>query len=147
LANESASLQTTLNGLTAQKNTIQAQVNLSQAKYDKLVTEIKATEKKLLQSQDVLTSIISTMVAESQESPIEILASSSTVGDSIIAMERLGSVQNQLQGSITEIADLKATLTEQKDAAEAVLKDQKAQRDALAAKENEQAQLLAATQG
>lgn len=147
LANESASLQTTLNGLTAQKNTIQAQVNLSQAKYDKLVTEIKATEKKLLQSQDVLTSIISTMVAESQESPIEILASSSTVGDSIIAMERLGSIQNQLQGSITEIADLKATLTEQKDAAEAVLKDQKAQRDALAAKENEQAQLLAATQG
>lgn len=147
LAGEAASLKTALDGLTAQKNTIQAQVDLSQAKYDKLVADIEANEKKLLQSQDVLSSIISSMVAESQASPIEILAGSSSVGDYVITQDRLGSVQDQLQGSIEEISAIKQELANQKVAAEKVLSDQKAQRDALAAKEAEQAQLLADTQG
>lgn len=147
LAGEAATLQTALNGLTAQKNIIQGQVDLSQAKYDQLIAEIKTNEKKLLQSQDVLTSIISIMVAESQASPIEILASSSTVGDYVVAQERLGSVQGQLQGSITEINSIKEELAKQKTEVERVLADQKAQRDALAAKEAEQASLVAATRG
>lgn len=147
LADQAATLKTAVDKLTAQKNTIQAQVDLSQAKYDKLVAEIAANEKKLAQSQDVLTSIISTMVAQSQASPIEILASSSSVGDYVITQDRLSSVQGQLQGSITEITALKEELSKQKVAAEKVLKDQKAQRDALAAKEAEQAKLLADTKG
>lgn len=147
LAGEAASLQTAVNALTAQKNTIQAQVDLSQAKYDQLVAEIEINEKKLLQSQDVLTSIISIMVAESQASPIEILASSSTVGDYVVAQERLGSVQGQLQGSIKDINAIKEELAKQKTEVERVLADQKDQRDALAAKEAEQASLLAATRG
>lgn len=147
LAGEAASLRVAVENLNAQKNIIQTQVNLSQAKYDKLISDIEVNEKKLLQSQDVLTSIISTMVAESQASPIELLAGSATVGDYVIAQDRLGSVQNQLQGSITDIAKIKQELVTQKDQAEAVLKDQKAQRDVLASKEAEQAKLLADTQG
>ncbi len=147
LASEADSLSTAVSTLAAQRNAIQAQVDLSQAKYEKLLADIAANEAKLASTQDVLTSIISSMIAEDQASPIEILASSSTVGDYIIRQERLGSVQGQLQGSIEEIANLKKQLADQKVEAEHVLADQKAQRDILAAKEAEQSQLLAATQG
>ena len=147
LAGQAASLKVAVDSLTAQKNTIQAQVDLSQAKYDKLLAEIATNEAKMLQSQDVLSSIISTMVAESQASPIEILAGSASVGDYVIAQDRLGSVQGQLQGSIVEIAAIKEELAKQRITAEKVLSDQKTQRDALAAKEAEQAALLAETQG
>ncbi len=147
LASESQSLKAVLDGLTAQKNTIQAQVDLSQAKYDKIVADIKANEEKLLSSQDVLSSVIALMVSEGQTSPIEILASSTSVGDYMLRQERFGSVQSQLQSSIDEINRIKKELAQQKIDAERVLADQKTQRDALAAKEAEQASILAQTQG
>lgn len=146
LAGEAASLKQALDSLTAQKNTIQAQVDLSQAKYDKLIAEIAANEKKLLDQQTVLTTTISDLTSESQVSPIEVLAGSSSIGDYVVRQERLGSIQDQLQGSIKEIVRIKEELAKQKVAVEQVLNDQKTQRDALAAKEAEQAQLVAATQ-
>lgn len=146
LAGERATLQQALDSLTAQKNTIQAQVDLSQAKYDKLVADIAANEKKLAQNQSVLTSVVSLMVAEEQVSPIEILASSSSVGDFIARQDQLNVTSAQLEESITMINKVKAELTQQKSDVEKVLADQTAQRNALAAKEAEQAQLVAETQ-
>ncbi len=146
LAQQAASLQQALDNLTAQKNTIQAQVNLSQAKHDKLVADIAANEKKLQAQQGVLTSIVSLMVAEEQVTPIEILASSSSVGDYVARQDQLTATSGQLQNSITTINKVKAELAQQKADVEKVLADQKSQRDALAAKEAEQAELLAATQ-
>ncbi len=147
LASEAQTLKVALDSLTAQKNTIQAQVDLSQAKYDKILAEIEANEKKLASTQEVLTSIISSLVSENQVSPIEVLAGSDSVGDYVLKQERLGSVQTQLQSSIKEISTIKQELAAQKIDAEKVLADQKVQRDALAAKEAEQAKLLADTQG
>lgn len=147
LAGQSASLQQEIASLTAQKNAIQAQVDLSQAKYDKLIEEIAANEKKLAGAQDTLSSTITSMIAEGQVTPIEILASSSSVGDYIIRQDRLSSTSSQLQTSIDTINKVKAELDKQKVASEQVLKDQKNQRDSLASKEAEQANLLAATRG
>lgn len=147
LSSQSASLQREIAALTAQKSAIQAQVDLSQAKYDKLVAEIAANEKRLATSQDALSSIITSMIVEGQVTPIEILASSSSVGDYLIRHDRLSSTSSQLQSSIDEINRVKKELAEQKVAAEKVLKDQQSQRDMLAAKEAEQSKLLAATQG
>lgn len=146
LAQEAASLKQAVDGLTAQKNTIQAQIDLSQAKYDKLVADIAANEKKLQDQQGVLASIVSLMVSEEQVTPIEILASSSSVGDYVAKQDQLTATSGQLQDSIETINTVKAELSRQKTDVEKVLADQKSQRDALAAKEAEQAQLLAATQ-
>jgi len=146
LANQAASLKQALDGLTAQKNTIQAQVDLSQAQYDKLVAEIAANEKKLAEQQGVLTSIVSLMVSEEQVTPIEILASSSSVGDYVARQDQLTATSGQLQSSIETVNKVKAELARQKTDVEKVLADQTAQRNALAAKEQEQANLLAATQ-
>ena len=87
------------------------------------------------------------MTAESQTSPIEVLAGSTTVGDFVTRQEFRDSVQAQVQDSIEKITKIKAELGRQKADVERVLADQKAQRDALAAKEAEQANLLAQTQG
>jgi surface antigen len=146
LAGEAASLKQAVDNLTAQKNTIQAQLDLSQAKYDKLVADIAANEKKLQTQQGVLTSIVSLMVSDEQVTPIEILASSSSVGDYVAKQDQLTATSGQLQSSIEMINAVKADLAKQKSDVEKVLADQKSQRDSLAAKEAEQASLLAATQ-
>lgn len=147
LASEAASLQQVIASLTAQKNTIQAQVDLSQARYEKLLADIEANEKKLASTQQVLSTTISDMAAESQTSPIEVLAGSSSVGDFVARQEFRDSVQSQIQESIEQIKKIKSELAKQKVDVERVLAEQKSQRDALAAKEAEQAELLAQTQG
>lgn len=144
---EANTFQNAMDALTAQKNAIQAQINLSQAKYDQLAAEIEASEKKLAKQQEVLASTISDLSQESSTSPIELLAGSNSIGDFIDRQEYRSSVQEQIQSSIKEIKALKIKLAAQKQEVEQVLADQKLQRDDLAAKEAEQAQLLAATQG
>lgn len=146
LAGQKATLQQALDSLTAQKNTIQAQIDLSQAKYNQLVADIAANEKKLQEQQGVLSSIVSLMVADEQVTPIEILASSSSVGDYIAKQDQLTATSGQLQSSIETINKVKEELSQQKADVERVLADQKAQRDTLAAKEAEQARLVAETQ-
>lgn len=139
--------QNAMSVLTVQKNTIQAQVDLSQAKYDKLVADIAANQEKMEKNQGVLSATISDLSVDSAVSPIEILASSQSIGDFIDGQEYLSSVQEQIESSIKQIKALKKKLASQKKEVELVLADQKSQRDELAAKEAEQAQLLAATQG
>lgn len=147
LRGEADTLRNAMNALNAQKNAIQKQINLNQVKYDQLVAEIKANEKKLADQQKVMASSISDLAAESTTSPIEVLASSDSIGDYIDQQEYRSSIRDQLQDSIKQIKQIKEKLTKQKKDVERVLKDQKSRRDTLAAKEAEQAQLLSATRG
>ena len=144
---EGDTLQNTVNALTAQKNAIQAEIDLNQAKYDQLVNEIAKNEKKLADQQKVMSNAISDLSSESQTSPIELLASSKSIGDYIDQQEYSSSVRDQLETSIKQIKELKDELTKQKKETEQILNDQKTRRDTLAAKEAEQANLLAQTRG
>lgn len=146
LSQQAVSLKQTLDSLTAQKNMIQAQLDLSQAQLDKINAEIKANEEKLAEQQNVLTSIVSLMVAEDQVSPIEVLASSSSVGDYMMRQDQLTATSGQLKSSIDTINKVKEELGKQRVKQEQIVKDEQGQRDALAAKEAEQANILAATQ-
>lgn len=140
-------LQNTLNGIVAEKNTIQAEINLSQAKYNTLTADIAANEQKLTNQQKVMATAISDLAQESTTSPIELLASSGSIGDYIDQQEYSSSIRDQLETSIKQVKALKAKLAEQKKEVEKVLSDQKSQRDQLAAKEQEQSSLLTATRG
>lgn len=144
---EGDNLQSTLNGIVAEKNTIQTQIDLSQAKYDQLVADIAATEKKLADQQKVMATAISDLAQESTTSPIELLASSRSIGDYIDQQEYSSSIRDQLEASIKQVKELKTKLAGQKKEVEQVLADQKSQRDQLASKEQEQANLLNATRG
>lgn len=147
LADQENTLQNALGQLAAQKNAIQTQIDLTQAKLNQLNDQIAANEKKLESQQEVLTTTISNLSADNNTSPIEMLASSGSIGDLISSQQYRSSVQGQLQSVIKQVKETKATLATQQQQAEGTLADQKKQRDLLASKEAEQANLLAATQG
>lgn len=139
--------QNAMNQLAVEKNALQAQVNLSQAKHDKLVSDIAANEKKMDEQQKVMSSAISDLAAGGDTSPIEVLASSRNIGDYIDQQEYQSTIRDQLQTSIGQIRKIKIDLNNQKKEVETVLAEQRVQRDQLAEKESEQAQLLAVTRG
>lgn len=143
---ESVSLSNTLAQLTNDKNALQAQIDLSQAQFDKLTIEITDTEKKINDNQDALGKIIADLYVDGSVSPVEMLASSQNIGDFLDKQEYRNSVKDQLSGTIKKVKDLKQQLSQQKSDVEKVLNTQKSARDDLAAKETEQATLLAKTQ-
>lgn len=147
LRQQAATLASALDVLTSEKNAIQAQVDLSQAKYDKLVHDIAETEQKIADNKEALGQIIADMYVDRSISPLEMLASSKNIGDYVDQQEFRSSIQSNLSATIKEINTLKKKLESQKKEVERVLADQKNQRDQLAAKEAEQAKLLADTRG
>ncbi len=146
LNGEAASLANAVAQLTNEKNALQAQINVSQAQYDKLVVDIASTEKQIADNQDALGKTIADLYLDDDISPVEMLASSQNIGDFLDKQEYRNSVKDQLSSTIKKVKDLKTQLTSQKEQVTQVLATQKAARDDLQAKENEQASLLAQTQ-
>lgn len=143
---EATTLANALSQLTNEKNAIQAQVDLSQTQYDKLVVNIAETEKQIKTNQDALGGTIADLYVDDDISPVEMLASSQNIGEFLNKQEYRNTVKDQLSSTIKKVKDLKSQLTNQKTEVEKVLAQQKTARDALAAKEAEQANLLARTQ-
>ena len=146
LNSEAVTLAGALAQLTNEKNALQAQINLNQAQYDKLVVDIANTEKEIKDNQDALGTTIASLYVSDEVSPIEMLASSENIGDFFNKQEYRSSVKDQLTGTIKKVKTLKTQLDTQKADVEKVLAEQKTARDSLAAKESEQANLLAQTQ-
>lgn len=144
---QAATLQSALAQLANEKATLQAQIDLNQAQYDKLTTEIADTEKKIKDNQDALGTTIANLYVDQAVSPLEMIASSKNISDFLDKQEYRNSVRDQLTSTIKDIKDLKSQLDKQKTDVEAVLNQQKNARDTLIAKESEQQNLLAATQG
>lgn len=141
------SLKATVDALNAEKRIIQAQVDLSKAKFDKLTSDIAKNKKKLADNQKVLGEIIASLYVDDTISPIEMLASSSNVGDFIDKQEYRSAASEKLNTTIVQVKELKAQLEKDKKSVERVLADQTSQRNALAAKEAEKQTLLAKTKG
>ena len=140
------SLANALAQITSEKNALQAQVDLSQAQYDKLVVQIADTQAQIKQNQDALGGTIADLYVDDEISPIEMLASSQNIGDFLNKQEYRNSVKDSLNSTIKKVKDLKAQLTQQQADVAKALAEQKSARDSLAAKEAEQASLLAKTQ-
>lgn len=136
-----------LNLLSNERARIQGQITLSQAQYDKLKQQIQETEQKVKENQVALGSTIADLYVSDTISPLEMLASSKNVGDYVDKQEYRTSIRDQLTQKIEKIRTLKKALENQKNDVERVLGDQTNARNALAAKEAEQQQLLSATQG
>ena len=147
LQNQANDIQQKLSALTLQKRHIQAQIDVSQAKYNKLQQQIKETETKIADNREALGETIADLYVEGKVSPLEMLASSSTIGDYIDKQEYQSSIRDQLTSTIKEIKSLKEKLEVQKKDVERVLADQKNSRKALAAKEAEQQSILSITKG
>ncbi|MFZ2126275.1 MAG: CHAP domain-containing protein [Candidatus Microsaccharimonas sp.] len=142
---EAATLSNALAQITNEKNALQAQIDLNQTQYDKLVIEITETEKAIKDNQDGLGTTIADLYVDGNVSPIEMLASSDNITDFLNKQEYRNSVRDQLSSTIKTVKQLKLELDEKKVAVEKVLNEQKSARDSLAAKESEQAGLLSRT--
>ena len=146
LGNVAATLEQAVSELNNQISDIQAQISASQKKHDDLVAEIKTNEKKIEQNRETLGGILSDIYVDDQISPLEMLASSSSIGDYIDKQEQRTTLRKALNEKIKVIKDLQRKLEENRKAVESVLRDQEAQRGQLASKQAEQKKLLSDTQ-
>ncbi len=147
LSAQAKTLQSAISLLQNKVSIIQSQIDLSQAKYDKLVVQIADTEKKIQDNQDALGQTIADLYVEDKVSPIEMLASSSNIGDYLDKQEYRNSVREELLATIGKVKDLKASLAKQKSDVEKVLGDQQNSKNALAKEQSNQQNLLNETQG
>lgn len=147
LSAQADTLQNKLNVLANEKATIQAQIDLSQNQYDQLKKEIKQNEQKIAENKVALGETIATMYVDDSISPLEMLASSDSIGDYVDKQEYRATVRDNLNKTIKDIKVLKKKLEEQKVAVERELKNQQNQRELLASKEAEQQKILAETRG
>ena len=107
LAREADTLQGALSRLTADKQAIQAKINLSQAEHDKLVYDIAANEKKMVENQDALGVILADLYVDDKISPLEMIASSKNIGDFLDKQAYRSSVRQSLSSTIKEVRALK----------------------------------------
>lgn len=147
LGQQANTLQNKLDDLAGQKASVTAQIDISQAKYDKLQQQIVETQQKIKDNQDALGSTIANLYVDDSISPLEMLASSQNIGDYVDKQTYRSSVQDQLTKTISTIKDLKTSLENDKKSVKNVLDVQTAQRNSLVAIEAQQQVLLDQTKG
>ena len=139
------SLQSELDKINGQITTIQGQIVDSQKKIDNLNTQIKRNEILIKQRRKAMGQVLADMHVDDQISPLEMLASSNSIGDYIDKQEQRSSLRTSLNGKIKEIKALQKKLEENKKLVENTLRDQESQRNVLSSKQSEKAKLVADT--
>lgn len=140
-------LQNALNAISAEKNALQAEIDLNQAKLLQVTADIASNEAKLERQKQSISKTIVQIYVNGSTSPIEMLASSKSVGDYVSEQEIRTSVRNQMKASMDEVKRLRTELDAQKLDVQRILADQDARNGVLAAKEAAQADLVAQTRG
>lgn len=139
------SLQVELNKINEQIAAIQDQITLSQRKIDNLTKQIVRTQEQIKQNRKALGQILADIHIDDQITPLEMLASSNSIGDYIDKQEQRSSLRSSLNTKIKEIKELQRRLEQDKKAVEQTLKDQKAQNAVMSAKKAEKDKLMADT--
>jgi peptidoglycan hydrolase CwlO-like protein len=147
LAGQADTLLVALAMLTNERSQLQAQIDVSQAKYNQLLVQIANTGKQITDNKDALGITIANLYVEDDITPFEILFGSKNISDYIDKQEYRNSVRDQLTSTITKIKELKTQLDKQKIDAESILNDQKNQRALLVQKEAQQQALIDKTKG
>jgi len=144
---QASTLASAVAKLANERAALQAQLDLSQAKFDKLTNDIAVTEKRITENKDALGVILADLYVDDDITTIEMIASSKNISEYLDRQEYRNTIKDNLNKTIGEIKDLKASLEEQKKAVAVVLEEQKAQKADIVTKENEQTSLLNATRG
>ena len=140
-----ATLEEELGRINSQITAIQAQIEAKQKELDKLAADIEKHKETIQKNRRAMGRILSDMYVDDQISPLEMLASSDSIGDFIDKQEQRSNLRTSLNDKIKEIKKLQAKLEEDKKKVEQVLADQKSQRTQLAAKQAEQEKLVTDT--
>lgn len=140
-------LQNAIASLNAQQAALSAQIQQKEVEHQQLVQQIEDTETRIANQKKALGENLRSMYLEADISPLEMIASSKSIGDYIDKQEYRNTIQSTIQKTLSDIKDLKTQLEDKKTEVEQVLEDQKTMKTALTAQEAEKNQLLADTQG
>lgn len=133
--------------LEAERAAIQAQIDASVARVNELKQQIKVTEQKIDNTREALGEVITEIYLAGQISPLERLASQKSLTEYLDEEAAREELQHELNRSVKEIDTYKKQLENKQKDVERVLEDQRSQEAVLSAKKQEQANLLAQTQG
>lgn len=142
LGGMAATLEEELAKINQQIEGIRADIAKSQQRRDELVESIENNKLAIENNRKAMGRILSDIYVDDQISPLEMLASSKSIGDYVDKQEQRSSLRLSLNDKIKEIKALQAKLEEDKKAVENVLKDLKAQQNQLDVKQAEQAKLV-----
>jgi len=160
LRNQNASAQSTLNDLQSTASSYQDAINKLQVQIDavqqaiaaneaqqaQLQAEIVADQQKIDEQKSILGNDLKTTYISGQITPVEMLATSSSLSDYIDKQQAYAVVQDNIQKTVKEIAALQKSLQAQKTQVDQLLASQKAQNEQLASAQAQQASLLAYNQ-
>lgn len=147
LAVQADTYQGEINRLQGQIDGIRAQIRENEAKRDDLAKQIKAAEDELEKQKKMLGDSIEAMYVQGDTSTLVMLASSKDLSEFLDKQQYRTTIQQKIKDTLDKINALKAKLRSQKDLVEKLLKDQQDMNANLTAKQNEQAGLLAYTEG
>ena len=144
---EGDTLQNKLSLITAEKNQLQAEIDKNEQHKQQLQLIITANEQKLERQKHTLNKTVAQIYAEGDKPAIVVLAGSKNIGQYVSEQEVRNTVRDQMKDAMDQVKKLKTELARQQKDVEAVIAQQVGQREQIAAKEAEQAQVLAETRG
>jgi surface antigen len=127
-AQNAASYQDEVDKLSSEIAQVQSQIDYNAAIAADLKIQIDANEQRLDQRQSVLAGMIVDAYVRGNTSPIEMLATSTSVGDFIEQQSRDRVAKEQITKSAEEIRAIKAELEQQKREIDRIIFDQEAMR-------------------
>jgi surface antigen len=143
LETQASGYQDAINQLQAQINAMQAAIGANQAKQAELQQQIADAEAQIAQQKQYLGEDIKTMYVDGQLSTIEELATSKNLSEYVDKQTYRTSVQNKIDATIREIADLEAKLQKEKTDLDTVIASLQQQNAQLSAAQSQQQQMLA----
>ena len=146
LESEATSYQDAINKLQAQIASIQAQISINQAKQADLQAQIVAAQQKLDYEKKVLGETLKAMYVAGQMTTVEMLATSKSLSSYVDAATYSNAVQNKIQSTLAQIAELQNELNAQKTQVDQLLATEQSQQAQIAAAQAQQQQLLSYNQ-
>ena len=138
--------QSKVSQLQGQINSLQTQININQLQYDQLSAQIADNEVKLDTAKAALGADLKNMYITGNETPLEMLASSQSLGDYFNQQQYQDSVKDKIQGAMSAIISLQQQLDDQQKQVGALLGSENTQKQQLADNQAQINALLAAAQ-
>lgn len=144
---EADTLQNAIAALNAQQSALSVQIQQKEVEHQQLVQQIADTEVRIANQKKALGQNLRSVYLESEITPLEMIASSKSIGDFIDKQEYRNTIRDTIQTTLSDIKDLKTQLDQKKVDVEKVLEDQKSMQTQLSTQEAAKNKLLADTQG
>jgi len=146
LASQAGSYQQVISNLQLQINSVETQIAANQAQQNAVEAQIASDQQQVTEKKGELSATIKAMYIDGQSTTIEELATSKNLSDYVDKEEYRQAVQDQLNATIAEIAQLEQQLQRQKTDLATLIASENSQNSQLQSAQAQQAQLLAYTQ-